>query len=464
MAGLLELPRLFHQQSQIGNTLFSGRQAAAVVKITRIIKQYPHEFFECYRVLEFFPVRYLLQHSAELFFQSFIRPTFCISLHRLVKAAVTAFYPDCRKLLDREVEHRASHNGYQRYVLIRIVYHAQEIREYLDFHCLEVSARVFAESRHAFVVQEALQRLYARSASGKHDDIAVLHISVHALLYIIYLFSETFTDQLQYHLLFGLRIVIAAAFRLLRLRYDDMAFRFDARIRSVHSTLESGIPVVSVHYALEHGVDSLSHCIFAPEIVAQVDLDAFLFGFLCIKRIFCSEYLRLGQPELVDALLDVAHHEQIVFSCDPPYDRLLQHVAVLELVYEYVSESVAVLRRHQIITEYIDGIMHDIIKIYDVLIGFFLLEYMLKVLYESCEVSGIIVQQVKLLVVFAHASLIISAAQIVQYLLAVFSQRRHVVFNQGIVVLLVFSGSHLIEFDTVQESAENTDTFSRGQD
>ena len=105
--------------------------------------------------------------------------------------------------------------------------------------------------------------------------------------------------------------------------------------------------------------------------------------------------------------------------------------------------------------------MHDVIEVYDVLIGFFLLEYMLKVLYESCEVSGIIIQKLQFFIIFAKTALVIFFTQVVQDLFAVFSQRRHVVFYHGVVVLLVFSGSHLIEFDCAQKSAEDVYAFSR---
>ena len=74
------------------------------------------------------------------------------------------------------------------------------------------------------------------------------------------------------------------------------------------------IPQVFGHDPVEHVVDRGKHGVTAPEILVELDLflrpAPSLIGF--IGRVFFQEKLRPCQPEPVDALLHIPHHEHVV--------------------------------------------------------------------------------------------------------------------------------------------------------
>ena len=90
-----------------------------------------------------------------------------------------------------------------------------------------------------------------------------------------------------------------------------------------------------VHQPCEDAVDRINNLLVAPEIHLQIDPRS-RRGIRRIAVAFAEEKLRTGFTELVDALLDIAHHEEVLASvfdaCNRRQKSLLQQIGVLVLI------------------------------------------------------------------------------------------------------------------------------------
>src|SRR5690606_3509805 len=104
---------------------------------------------------------------------------------------------------------------------------------------------------------------------------------------------------------------------------------------------------LSRHETLEDRVDCLKQGRATAEVAGQVDdAHGVLWAGLTIAGFAVEESHRLGQPEAVDALLDVPHAEQVgralpleTFGAGEAQDRILDFVDVLVFVDQYMAIS-----------------------------------------------------------------------------------------------------------------------------
>ena len=110
-----------------------------------------------------------------------------------------------------------------------------------------------------------------------------------------------------------------------------------------------------------------------------MQLDLLMAALLCrVSLIFFQKQLRAGQPELIDALLHVAHHEHVgaaeALAADALDQRLLHHIAVLILVHQDFPKMFRQLVCHRagassslrLLCQHLQGEMLEIVEIHHV--------------------------------------------------------------------------------------------------
>ena len=105
------------------------------------------------------------------------------------------------------------------------------------------------------------------------------------------------------------------------------------------------LPEALAHHALHDPVHRVNHAFFAAKVVIhQNELAA--FGFPAeFARLF-AENKRVRQPEFIDALLDIPHHEQASLARDRTDNFLLHRIGVLIFVHKNILISSRIQRAH----------------------------------------------------------------------------------------------------------------------
>ena len=92
------------------------------------------------------------------------------------------------------------------------------------------------------------------------------------------------------------------------------------------------------HEGAEQAVDQIHDFLFAAEVAVEVDHLSVWIGPCLVSAVAVQEQFRLCQPEFIDALLYVSHHEDVVRTGHPLDEFILHQVAVLVFIHEDAVE------------------------------------------------------------------------------------------------------------------------------
>ena len=214
--------------------------------------------------------------------------------------------------------------------------------------------------------------------------------------------------------------------------------------------MERRVVIIAVHDHLEDPVDGVANGPAAPEVVVQIDADGILVPPAAVFLVPVAKDLRLRQPELIDALLDIAHHEQIVLPGDAADDLLLEHVAVLILVDENILEPLPVVRGGVLVLQDLDGVVHAVIEIHQVLIALAPAVHLLRFLDQPDEIRRVIRKIPQDLAGLLQTLGKILLFQIVDAFFSPVPKPGHILFDRIVSVLLRARRPHRIRLESLQ--------------
>ena len=267
--------------------------------------------------------------------------TFLCGEDGFVEVRVTA--PDAQggHFVFGEAEERGEQHGQQRHVLDGVVDDGKERQHGHDFRGLEEPAALFGVDGDARLAQRFAVDVGGVFHTAQKDREIFVGKRFLSPLAVADGVGDVPRDMRSLRL-FLLRARAGS-------RRDDVEFDvrffpvFVSVFRSEVQLLRSVVSDLADRFAHEAGervVDRVQDALAAAEIAAEDDGGRVGVGFRVVQRIclfFGEEQFRHGLAEPVDALLDVAHHEEVVFG-EGGEDGVLEFVRVLILVDEHFLE------------------------------------------------------------------------------------------------------------------------------
>ncbi len=306
----------------------------------------------------------------------------CLSDKRLGKRSVPVAVSQLGKFIRRKAQYFRTQNAYKFRIPVPVVHKTQQVHKNLDFYGIEISLGIvhitrYAKFFHRFRIHLSVSRY------RPHQDHYIPEIyffsctylfSVHRLHDFIF-FACVFTDN-------------PADFKRLSLSrlqfFQNFAGIFTFRhvyepdLRRKGAFAATPIPRIKIcflgvvlHYAFESVVHPVQNGGGAPEILIQVDFNGFFVRPARVFFILALENFRLRQTKFIYALLDVAHHKQIVIPRNPRYDRLLKNICILVLVDKNILESVSVILRNVLFFQNIKAEMLNVAEIHNLFFTLF---------------------------------------------------------------------------------------------
>ena len=245
-----------------------------------------------------------------------------------------------------EAKARAAQGAEQRHILIGVVQHAQHVHHIPHLGQVKILRVGVAVGRHALAGQNLGNQRRA-AAGGAQQDHAI-PIAQGALAVLIpdgmaHLLADQPRGQLRlvHPALARLARIVALLLRvrrgLLGIVVDDMqlhgrvARAFQPRVQG-RVVVIGNLGSAAAHGAGKHAVDGSQDIAARTEIAAQQDAARNGLLFAAKLLIFAQKQRGIGQPEAINGLLDVTHHEQtVVFIVHAADDGLLdgRHILIL---------------------------------------------------------------------------------------------------------------------------------------
>ena len=226
----------------------------------------------------------------------------------------------------------AAQNAQKRHVVHGVVQQGQILNHLLDFLRGERVGAALAVDGHALAAEHQLHLVGHVFADGQQDgDIAVIGL---ARLYCA-------LDILRNPLRLGHDLILRAAL----VAVEDMQFSLRVVLgRRAGVELRVGVVVdfrhAAVHDMLKDAVDGVQHGAAGTEIAIENDFAALGVLVRAEGIQLGQKQPRLGQPEAVDGLLDIAHVEGVLLAAlagsalETVEDGLLQFAHVLILIHK----------------------------------------------------------------------------------------------------------------------------------
>ena len=274
---------------------------------------------------------------------------------RVIIAAFAVYKANIRQFLLGEAEQRRTHDADEINVLPRVVNHAQQRHHRADLGSLEQTAALLGAGRYADALEfRDVGRRLALGRAQKNYDIAWRDRTQVAGLLVRH--QKAFIQQRANALRgqpcfqFGLvrRIVVLAE----TVRVHEQHLGLVPRISGLRIVVRTEVQRLLVRvYEVAHGlahdgckqvVARVQHGRSRAEILPEHNTAWLTVGgirHLAEAAVFLEENGRVGQSETVNALLDVADHEQVglvLRQCAE--DGVLHCVGVLILVYRNLGE------------------------------------------------------------------------------------------------------------------------------
>ena len=274
---------------------------------------------------------------------------------RVIIAAFAVYKANIRQFLLGEAEQRRAHDADEINVLPRVVNHAQQRHHRADLGSLEQTAALLGAGRYADALEfRDVGRRLALGRAQKNYDVTRRDRTQCARLLVRHrkALVQQRTDTLrgQPCLEFGLvrRIVVLAE----SVRVHEQDLGLVPRVSGLRIVVRTEVQrlLVRVHevaHGLAHDgckqvVARVQHGRSRAEILPEHNTAWLTVGgirHLAEAAVFLEENGRVGQSETVNALLDVADHEQVglvLRQCAE--DGVLHGVGVLILVYRNLGE------------------------------------------------------------------------------------------------------------------------------
>ena len=352
VAGFLKLHGLFLQHFQIGLPLLSPRHSLGIQAVAGLLEDQVNQLVDG-RIRH--PPAYPAvnrEKPLQLFSKLVIRPFPAVALRRQIHLLSGKFSPDPGQFLRTEAPHGGSQHGGEGNLLHGIVADMEIIQHRHHFQRAEISGFRGAVGGNSHIHQHPHKDVRpAGDGPKKHHAVPVAGRPVFPGLLVQHRHPAHHAADFLPHSP-GLQL-LGRKLRgvVLRLRNIQLCQQHLDTLRLLplfhgrkgRAGIQSRRLVVFhtaqlfPHNLPENKVDPGKHLGAASEIPVQIDP---LAGPVLqrVRLVFFHEQLRPGQPEPVDALLHISHHENVV---NPPADpghtgkkRLLHQIAVLVFVDE----------------------------------------------------------------------------------------------------------------------------------
>ncbi len=303
-----------------------------------------------------------------------------IRLHRRFKRALGRHLADARQHRVVQPERGAAQRREQGNILLCVVHHAQhgEHRQHL-----RLGEQILTHIGHGgkAVRVEHVDHLRRPPAHRAHEDCDIAQAQRRILRHELFdAARDHFRFLPRFRALDGGELVVVRLV-LPGVAAEQQHFRLDAHRPLRHADGKLLVlRILQLHRAAgkdapEHIVDGVKQRRVGAEIRIERQLAVFRAGRGVKRAQLFQKQLRRGQPEAVDALLHIAHEEQVALAAHARKQRLLQKARILILVDEHVAILFAHIALHGLVAQRLKRARFQIGKIQHAACRFFFSEF-----------------------------------------------------------------------------------------